>query len=223
MRKLIYEYSPLNRGDVLAPLADVSDVQSPYWQSLHAYAPPTSRDSNAAAAATAAAADVAAFEKKLIYTPCSYVATEYFVVKPQEWFIIIFTCQPCDDPRPDVLYDPVAAWPMPELEISKYQMALLVQNNSRYASIAVHEKSRLHHLLQLQTLDSCFTLLRHDDKQQQNNEDSNIMSPPPNVSAAAAAPVAPPLYNFFHRTNAAAAAAAAANNAVDDDVDEVDN
>ncbi len=220
MRKLIYEYSPLNRGDVLAPLADVSDVQSPYWQSLHAYAPPRdSRDSNAVVAAAAATADVAAFEKKLIYTPCSYVAAQYFVVKPQEWFIIIFTCQPCDDPRPDVLYDPVAAWPVPELEISKYEMALLVQNSSRQTSIAVHEKSRLHHLLQMRPLDSCFILLRHD-KQQHDNEDSNIVSPPPapNVAAAAAAPITPPFYNFFRGTNAAAA-----NNVVDDGMDEVDN
>ena len=173
MRKLIYEYCPLNRDEVLLSLSDVIHIQSPYWHSLHAFAS-TPGGSNAAAGA-AAAVEVAAFEKNLIYTPCSYVAANSFVIKPEEWLKIVFTCQPCDDPRPDVIYEPVAAWPTPELEIDKRQLALLIQNNSRYASVAVHQKSRLHHLLQMETLDSCFILLPHE----QDEEDVTNPPPPP--------------------------------------------
>ena len=198
MRNIIYEYRPVHQameGDLL-PLSAVFHNTSPYWHCLNATATPpfgTNATAVAAAAAAAAAATAAVHaavnEQKLVYTPCSYVAADYFIIKPEEWFRIIFTGPSHSEPRPDVIYDPVAAWPMPELELCKYQLALLVQNSSRQANIAVHKGSRLHHLLQVDSLDSCFTLVRGNDN---DNMDDDPPPPPPPSSPSPPPPSQPP-------------------------------
>ena len=198
MRTLIYEYSPLETGETLLALEDILETNSHCWQAINAV--PKNRPAAAAAAATAAAAafDGATMGEKLVYTPCSYVAADYAVIKPEEWFRIKFVGPSSRVPRPDVIYEPVVAWPLPELKIHHYQLTLLVQNGDPFAHIAVHQKSRLHHLLQMSKIDSVFTLVptdNDDDDDGDDKKEEKKTSLPPEEAAAAAA-AAPPRLNL---------------------------
>lgn len=189
MRTIIYEYSPLQTGESLPTLEDILETSSPYWQVINA----VPKNSPAAVAAAAAAADMG---EKLVYTPCSYVAADYFAIKPEEWFRIKFVGPSPRVPRPDVIYEPVVAWPLPELKIHQYQLTLLVQNGCSLAHISVHKKSRLHHLLQMSKIDSIFTLVPTDDDDDDDDNDKEeekktSSSPPEEAAAAAAAPPCP--------------------------------
>ncbi len=219
MRTIIYKYSPLETGETQLALEDILEASSPYWQVINAIPkngpfPPTPPS----AAAAASAFDGATVGKKLVYTPCSYVAANYFSIKPEEWLRIKFVGPSSRVPRPDVIYEPVVAWPLPELKIHRYQLTLLVQNGDPFAHIAVIPKSRLHHLLQMSKIDSVFTLIPtdndddddDDDNNNNNNDDDDDKkeekntSPPPSEEAAAdaaaadaaAAAAAPPRLNL---------------------------
>ena len=146
----------------------------------------------AAAAAEAAAATPAEAPSsagpKLVYSPRAYKSVSSFVIKPDEWFLIIFTGFDANGYRPDVIYNLKPAWPRLAFELHDHHLTLLVQNLSSETYICVHKGTRLHHLLRMRHVDACFTLVPEKERQEamevtsdndDDDDDDDEIAPPP--------------------------------------------
>ena len=172
MRKIAYEYNPLH-GRTLSPM--VIEKSSSVWHSLR----PT-QELHCAAAAAAAAAEGLNYgmgggwlEEKLLFTPHSYVATCDFLLKPQEWLVILFRGPSSQGFRPDILYNIKPNWSGLRLEVNPQGLGFVVQNVSPTTNLFVHRTTRLSHLLQSPNIESCFTLVSEKELNNNNNDSSS--------------------------------------------------
>jgi len=210
MRHLLFEYNyNFSDSSNLAPLSDVLVQLTPYWYSLRPKNFPL-QDGEAVVAAAAAAAEMpaaaavdmpaaaaqpppppppaaaaaAANESKFNYTPAAYQSMQYFVLKPGEWFYIVFAGGEKEkELRPDFVYEVKPSWPTLGLRQMNTFLGLIGQNNFVETHICVHQGALLGHLLQMEEVYTCFTMFSRQDmdkiiqtfnEQQCNEEDNNI-------------------------------------------------
>jgi len=154
MRKIVYEYSPVVETSLM-PSSAVIHTLSTAWQSIRPEIPLA-----------------AAGEYKPVFQPSAYKASNSFVLRPNEWLVILFIGQ---DPhhhqsyRPGFIYDIKPAWPRLKLELNEKMLGILVQNTSNETHIFIHADSRLHHLLHMSMIDHCFTHVSQNDFLEVNN------------------------------------------------------
>lgn len=150
MLQIVYEYS-LHGG-----LPAVVHQSSPVWHTLRPVvcnAPPPT------AAATLAT------DNKLIYKPSSYRATKDFLIKPEEWVVVLFEGGDQQGYRPDVIYNIQRVVPALKLTLNPNELGLIVKNISSCVNIFVHKNTLLQDLLQMTIAESCFILVSKKEKQ----------------------------------------------------------
>jgi len=150
MRKIFYDYCCPSLENT--PSSAVIDTSVVDWHSIQPapvglVAPPTNPNPN----------------PKLVYTPEHYKAKTFFRLKPQEWAVIVFDGANLDGLRSDLIYKVVPGWPRMELEMSRHYLGILVQNSSQTTHVFVHRNTRLNHLLHMDHIVSCFTLVSAEE------------------------------------------------------------
>ena len=107
-------------------------------------------------------------EPKPVYTPWAYKSSTCFTIFPQEWLMIVFSSSSSN--RPDIIYNLAAAAAAQEFKVVTNNLAMLVQNTSSDTCICVHKATKLHQLLIMDTIESCFTL---QQELAHNNDDDD--------------------------------------------------